>query len=64
VDMKKNPRDGDIVVALVDGSNTLKRLVSQKGKVYLKAENKDYSDIYPLEELEIQGVVTSLIRQY
>ncbi len=64
VDMKKNPRDGDVVVALVDGSNTLKRLVSQKGKVYLKAENKNYSDIYPLEELEIQGVVTSLIRQY
>ena len=64
VDMKKNPRDGDIVVALVDGSNTLKRLVSQKGKVYLKAENKDYNDIYPLEELEIQGVITSLIRQY
>ena len=64
VDMKKNPRDGDIVVALVDGSNTLKRLVSQKGKIYLKAENKDYNDIYPLEELEIQGVITSLIRQY
>ncbi len=64
VDMKKNARDGDIVVALVDGGNTLKRLIKQNGKTYLKAENKDYSDIYPLEELQVQGVVTSLIRQY
>lgn len=64
VDMKKSPRDGDIVVALVDGSNTLKRLVNQNGKVFLKAENKDYNDIYPLEELQVQGVLTALIRQY
>jgi len=42
----------------------LKRLVKQNGKVYLKAENKDYNDIYPLEELQVQGVIKALIRQY
>lgn len=64
VNQKKQPKDGDIVVALVDNANTLKRLVKKDGKVYLKAENKEYSDIYAENELLIQGVVQSLIRQY
>lgn len=64
VNKKKEPRNGDIVVALVDSQNTLKRLIKKDGKSYLKAENKDYKDIYPDNELLIQGVVTSLIRQY
>lgn len=64
VDTKKNARDGDVVVALIDNENTLKRFIKKDGKVYLKAENKNYKDIYPLNELTIQGVVTALIRQY
>ncbi|MFA5948191.1 MAG: transcriptional repressor LexA [Candidatus Gracilibacteria bacterium] len=64
VDCKKNPRDGDIVVALVDNHNTLKRFIKKDGKVYLKAENKNYKDIYPENELVIQGVVKALIRRY
>jgi len=64
VNSKKEPRDGDIVVALIDNGNTLKRFIKKDGKVYLKAENKDYNDIYPKNELTVQGVVTALIRQY
>ncbi len=64
VDCKKEPRDSDVVVALVDNENTLKRLIKKNGKVYLKAENKNYQDIHPENELSIQGVVTALIRQY
>lgn len=64
VNTKKEARDGDIVVALIDNENTLKRLVKQNGKVYLKAENQEYEDIHPIEELVVQGTVTSLIRQY
>ncbi|MDD3861850.1 MAG: transcriptional repressor LexA [Candidatus Gracilibacteria bacterium] len=64
VNGKKEPKDGDIVVALVDNGNTLKRFIKKSGKVYLKAENKDYKDIYPEDELLVQGVVTALIRQY
>lgn len=64
VNSKKQPRDGDIVVALVDNANTLKRFVKKDGKVYLKAENKNYNNIYPENELVVQGVVTALIRQY
>ena len=64
IDMKKTPKNGDIVVALVDGSNTLKRLIKKDGETYLKAENKDYADIYPENELAAQGVVKTLIRQF
>ncbi len=64
VNIKKSPKDEDIVVALVDGSNTLKRFVRRNDQVYLKAENSEYKDIYPTNELVIQGVITSLIRQY
>lgn len=64
VDTKKGPRNGDIVVALIDGANTLKRLVKEGGEVHLKAENKNYKNIHPLNELVIQGVVTALVRQY
>lgn len=64
VNSKKEPRDGDIVVALIDNANTLKRFVKKDGKVYLKAENRGYRDIYPENELVVQGVVTALIRQY
>lgn len=64
VNTKKTPRHEDIVVALIDNNNTLKRFIQKNGKVYLKAENKNYNDIYPDNELMVQGVVTSLIRQY
>lgn len=64
VDTKKEPRDQDIVVALVDNENTLKRLIKKSGKTYLKAENKNYEDIHPLTELQVQGVVTAMIRRF
>lgn len=64
VNSRKQAKNGDVVVALVDGSNTLKRLVKEGGKSYLRAENKNYSDIHPAEELSTQGVVVSMIRQF
>lgn len=64
VNTKKEPTNGDIVVGLVDDENTLKRFIKEGGKVYLKPENKLYKDIYPVNELTVQGVVTALIRKY
>lgn len=59
------PRPGDIVVALVDNQNTVKRYMKdERGRVYLKPENVDYDNIYPEGELCTQGVVTGLIRHY
>jgi repressor LexA len=57
-------RSGDVVVALVDGESTVKTYIKEGAKVYLQAENPEYENIYPTGELQIQGVVTGLIRNY
>jgi repressor LexA len=65
VDSSKTAKVGDIVIALVDNENTVKRLIKDSnGNYLLKAENPDYSDIIPVEDLQIQGVVLSLQRKY
>lgn len=62
-DADATAREGDIVVALIDGRTTLKTLAGQKGSFYLKAENPDCGDWIPLENLLIQGVVKTLLRR-
>lgn len=57
------PRDGQIVAALVDGKSTLKTFVRKNGKAYLKAENPKYATTTPAEELVIQGVFRALLRK-
>jgi repressor LexA len=64
VDSSKKAQVGDIVVALVDGETTVKRLSQKNGKNYLKAESQNHADIHPDDTWEIQGIVKSLIRQY
>jgi repressor LexA len=59
---QKEARNGDIVAALIDGENTLKRFVRDGTRVYLKAENKHYPNLDPVEKLDIQGVVVSVLR--
>ena len=49
---------------MIDGETTLKRLVQQRGRYYLKAENPNYPDFMPLAELSVQGVMVALIRKY
>jgi repressor LexA len=64
VDSKRKPKLGDIVVALINGENTVKRFDTEKGRYYLKAESRHHRSIHPMEEWSIQGVVTGLMRQY
>lgn len=54
----------DIVVGVLDGEYTLKRLRKDKGKYYLQAENPDYPDLYAANELKTAGVVKGVIRRY
>jgi repressor LexA len=56
------PRNRDIVAALIDGDVTLKRYLIQEGTPFLRAENPDYPDLIPAHELVIQGVFRALIR--
>lgn len=64
VERGKEPKVGDIVVGVLDGEFTLKRLKKEKGKYYLQAENSDYPDMYALEELQTAGVVRGTVRRY
>ena len=64
VDQQKRAKDGDTVVALVDGENTVKTYRVDNGQIYLQPENEKYENIYPQGELQIQGVVTGLVRAY
>jgi len=57
--------NGQVVVALTEDGNTLKRLFWENGRPRLHAENKSYKpkyrDMYP-EALTIQGVVLKVIK--
>ena len=57
------PRNGQIVAALIDGESTLKTFILKNGKPWLKAENPKYSNLIPAQELMIQGVFKALIRK-
>jgi len=57
------PQDGDIVAALIDGETTLKRFMNKPGRSpYLKAENRNFPELFPVSELVIQGVARSVVR--
>jgi len=66
VDKSLSAKSGKIVIAVVDGEFTVKRLHKYKGNITLKAENPDFEDIKIKgdDELIIWGVVTSVIHQY
>lgn len=65
VDRALDPRHNDIVIAVVDGELTVKRLEKRRGKVRLLAENPAYAPIEfkDGQELMVWGVVTSIIQK-
>ena len=65
VDRSVAPKDKQIVVAMLDGDFTVKRLRKKKGQVFLVAENNAFPPIEITEnhELTIWGVVTYVIHQ-
>ncbi len=63
VDAEATPREKDVVVALIDGENTLKTLAKQKGHFFLKAESPNHHDWIPVNELVIQGVAKAILRR-
>ncbi|MDO9177450.1 MAG: translesion error-prone DNA polymerase V autoproteolytic subunit [Agitococcus sp.] len=66
VDRAKNATDGDIVIAILDGELTVKRLETHGRQVSLVAENKDYPPIVIRDgqELLIWGVVVHAIHSF
>ena len=64
VEKGREPRNGDIVIAEVDGEWTMKYFRKQGKKVALEAANPKYPIIKPKTELKIGGIVTAVIRKY
>jgi len=64
VEKNKEPQNGDIILAEVDGSWTMKYFC-RKGKVVtLEAANPKYPPIIPQTDLRVAGVITAVVRKY
>ena len=62
---QETAQNGDIVIALVDDSATVKRFYAKNGQIILHPENEALSDmIYSPEEVSILGKVVGLMRNY
>ena len=59
VDKSLIAKPGDIVIALIDGEFTIKRLSIKNDELYLKAENHNYPDFRFKNHIDVQiwGVV-------
>ena len=66
VDRSRDPIDGDIVIAVLDGELTVKRLEKRGHRVALVAENKKFPPIVVREDQEflVWGIVTHCIHSY
>ena len=66
VDKSLIAKPGDIVIAMIDGEFTIKRLSIKNDELYLKAENHNYPDFRFKNHIDIQiwGVVIYSIHSY
>lgn len=64
VEKGATPRNGDIVIAAVDGEWTMKYFMKDKHGVSLEPANGKYKTIRPKNSLEIGGIVRTVIRKY
>ena len=65
VDRSCSPASGKVVVAIVEGELTIKRLVKRQGRLYLCPDNPAYPDIdiTDQEETSIWGVATYVLHK-
>ena len=66
VDKSLIAKPGDIVIAMIDGEFTIKRLSIKNNELYLKAENHNYPDFKFKNHIDVQiwGVVIYSIHSY
>lgn len=65
VDRSITPKSGNVVIAVLDGELTVKRMVRKGGMVLLMPENKDYPviTIDPEQDFSVWGVVTFVVHK-
>jgi DNA polymerase V len=66
VDKSLTPSSGNIVIAIIDGDLTVKRLVLRGNMTILKPENPRFKEIELKDgqELQVWGVVTSTVKKF
>ena len=66
VDKSLRAKPGNIVIAMIDGEFTIKRLSIKNNELYLKAENHNYPDFNFKNNIDVQiwGVVIYSIHSY
>lgn len=64
VEKTNQAKDGQIVIAEVDGEFTMKYFRKVGAKVWLEPANKNYQPIYPAHSLNINAVLKAVIRKY
>ena len=64
VERTDKAKQGQIVIAEVDGAWTMKYLRKGTHGFYLEAANPEFKNIYPKEALSISAVVKAVVRKY
>lgn len=64
VEKANQAKDGQIVIAEVDGEFTMKYFKKEGNKIWLQPANKKYKPIYPTQSLNIIAVLKAVIRKY
>ena len=64
VERANTAKDGQIVIAEVDGEFTMKYFRKVGDKAWLEPANKNYKPIYPEHSLNINAVLKAVIRKY
>ncbi|MEI7764987.1 MAG: transcriptional repressor LexA [bacterium] len=64
VEKTNQAKNGDIVIAEVDGEFTMKYFRSVGAKVWLEPANKNFKPIYPTQSLNVIAKLKAVIRKY
>jgi SOS regulatory protein LexA len=64
VEKTNQAKDGDIVIAEVDGEFTLKYFRHAGAKAWLEPANKNFKPIYPTQSLNVIAKLKAVIRKY
>lgn len=65
VDRALSPDDGKIIIAILNGEFTVKRLIKKEGRLFLKPENPQFTSIEvdPDSDFQVWGVVTYIVHK-
>jgi DNA polymerase V len=66
VDRSLSPKSKDIVIAVLDGEFTVKRILKKNNQIYLVPSNTKYQSVMITKDMDFQiwGVVTHAIHHF